>query len=99
MRKINEDLQLNTVQLNTSQSSHITGLMQFLRTIQKPGKSLDNVAFEDGLVTAGLIDSLAIVQIVLYLEQAHGLDFSSIGFDAERLSSISGIINLIEENS
>jgi acyl carrier protein len=82
-----------------SQSPHLAGLMQFLRSIQKPGKSLDNIAFEDSLVTTGLIDSLALVQIVLYLEQTHNLDFSSIGFDAERLSSISGIINLIEENT
>jgi hypothetical protein len=34
---------------------------------------------------------------VLYLEQTYNIDFASIGFDAERLSSISGIVNLIEE--
>ncbi len=85
--------------MNTPQSPHLAGLMQFLRSIQKPGKSLENIGFEDSLVTTGLIDSLALVQIVLYLEQTHNLDFSNIGFDAERLSSISGIIKLIEENT
>jgi len=85
--------------MSLSQSPHIAGLMQFLRTIQKPGKSLDKITLEDSLVTTGLIDSLALVQIVLYLEQTHNLDFSNIGFDAERLSSISGIIKLIEENT
>jgi acyl carrier protein len=78
-------------------SPYVAGLMQFLRSIQKPGKSLDNIALEDSLITTGLIDSLAIVQIVLYLEQTYDIDFASIGFDAERLSSISGIIKLIEE--
>ena len=85
--------------MNMPQSPHLAGLMQFLRSIQKPGKSLENISFEDSLVTTGLIDSLALVQIVLYLEQTHNLDFSNIGFDAERLSSISGIIELIEENT
>ncbi len=78
-------------------SPYAAGLMQFLLSIQKPGKSLENIAFEDSLVTSGLIDSLAIIQIVLYLEQTYAIDFSIIGFDAERLSSISGIINLVEE--
>ena len=82
-----------------SASVHLAGLMQFLRSIQKPGKSLNDIQHTDSLVAAGLIDSLAIVQIVMHLEQTHGLDFGSIGFDAERLGSISGIIQLIEENT
>jgi len=85
--------------MNLPESPYMVDLMQFLRTIQKPGKSLDNIAVNDSLVTTGLIDSLAIVQIVLHLEQTYGLDFATIGFDAERLGSISGIINLIEENT
>ncbi len=83
--------------MSVVESPYVASLLQFLRTIQKPGKSLDTIAHEDSLVTSGLIDSLAIVQIVLYLEQTYHVDFASIGFDAERLSSISGIIGIIEE--
>lgn len=75
----------------------IQDLKQFLRTIQKPGKPVDSVGENDGLVTSGLIDSLAIVQIVTHLEQAYGVDFAARGLDPERLSSMAGIADLVLE--
>jgi acyl carrier protein len=51
----------------------------------------------DGLVSSGLIDSLAIVQIVVYLESTYGIDFAAGGFDPERLATITSILDLIEE--
>ncbi len=75
----------------------LAALKQFLRTIQKPSKSIDNVAVDENLVKSGLIDSLAIVQIVVYLEQTYGIDFASIGFDPDRFSSMQSILELIEE--
>lgn len=72
-------------------------LIQFLRTIQKPGRNIDSIGVNDGLVSSGLIDSLAIVQIVVYLESTYGIDFAASGFDPERLATITSILDLIEE--
>lgn len=72
-------------------------LEQFLRTIQKPGKPLESLGESDGLVSSGLIDSLALVQIVLYLEETYGIDFAARGFDPDRLASMASILDLIEE--
>ncbi|OGV73236.1 MAG: hypothetical protein A3B82_05950 [Methylophilales bacterium RIFCSPHIGHO2_02_FULL_57_10] len=72
-------------------------LIQFLRTIQKPYQSIENISAHDSLVASGLIDSLAIVQIVVYLENTYEIDFASRGFDPERLASINSILDLIEE--
>ena len=72
-------------------------LEQFLRTIQKPGKPLESLGQSDGLVSSGLIDSLALVQIVLYLEETYGIDFAARGFDPDRLASMASILDLIEE--
>lgn len=80
-------------------STKLEGLKQFLRTIQKPGKSIDNLSLDEGLVKSGLIDSLALVQIVMYLEQTYQIDFAMIGFDPDRLSSIGSILELIEEHA
>ena len=52
-------------------------LHRFLRTLQKPGKSLAQLGDDEGLVASGLIDSLALVQIVVYLEDTYGIDFGS----------------------
>lgn len=72
-------------------------LIQFLRTIQKPGKPVDSVNENDSLVATGLIDSLAIMQIVLYLENSYGINFAALGFDPDRLATMASILDLIEE--
>lgn len=75
----------------------LADLKAFLRTIQKPNRPVDSIGETDGLVTSGLIDSLAIVQIVSWLEQKYGIDFAATGVDPDRLASMSSIVELIEE--
>jgi acyl carrier protein len=72
-------------------------LLRFLRTIQKPHLSIDGLGDADGLVAAGLIDSLALLQLVTHLEDTYGIDFSVLGVDPERLGTIGGVLDLIED--
>lgn len=72
-------------------------LLTFLRTIQKAGRSIEGLGEGDRLVASGLIDSLAILQIVTYLESTHEIDFSIRGVDPEQLGSIGGILDVIEQ--
>jgi acyl carrier protein len=74
-------------------------LLRFVRTIQKPNVSVDNLGDHEGLSAVGLIDSLAILQIVLYLETTYGIDFSAMGVDPEQLGTIGGILDLIEREA
>jgi acyl carrier protein len=71
-------------------------LVHFLRGIQKAGVPIETLSDTDGLVSSGLIDSLAVLEIVMYLEQNHGMDFSARGIDPEELGSIARILDLIE---
>ena len=73
-------------------------LKQFLRSIQKPGQPVESLGLDDHLVNSGLVDSLAIMQIVVYLEVNYGIDFAASGFDPERLASMGSIVALIEES-
>lgn len=59
-----------------------------------PVESLDE---HERLVASGLIDSLSILQIISYLENTYGIDFSSRGVDPEQLGSVGNILDLIEE--
>lgn len=72
-------------------------LLGFLRTIQKAGRPIERLGESEPLVATGLVDSLAILQIVTYLETTHGIDFSLLGIDPEQLGSIGGILDLIEQ--
>ncbi|MFN8599580.1 MAG: phosphopantetheine-binding protein [Candidatus Binatia bacterium] len=71
-------------------------LLAFLRTIQKPGAPIEEVSEDVSLVEAGLIDSLAVLEIVSHLESTHGLDFAEAGIDPGDLTTIGGILDLIE---
>jgi acyl carrier protein len=74
-------------------------LLAFLDTIRRPDVSLSVIDGSDSLVASGLIDSLALLEVVTHLESQYALDFAVIGFDPARLSTISGILDLIEEHA
>jgi acyl carrier protein len=71
-------------------------LLGFLRTIQRPDRPLDGVAEDESLVASGLIDSLALLQIVTYLEETYRIDFAARGVEPEELRSMGSILDLID---
>ena len=78
---------------------HRERVLDFLRTIQKPDRPLDTVAETDSLVESGLIDSLALLEIVAFLEEQYRIDFAAVGLEPEQLTSVSGILDLIEREA
>lgn len=83
--------------MNQDRETRRQALLGFLRTIQKAGRPVESLSDTDRLVASGLIDSLAILQIVTYLETTYGIDFSIRGVSPEELGSIGGILDLIEQ--
>ena len=80
----------------TQRLQHLLG---FLRTIQRPDRPLDGVAENEILVGSGLIDSLALLQIVVYLEETYGIDFAVRGVEPEELQSMGSILDLIDREA
>ncbi|HXJ34251.1 MAG TPA: phosphopantetheine-binding protein [Candidatus Eisenbacteria bacterium] len=78
-----------------TRAERATALRAFLRTIQKPGLPVEGLGEDEGLVTSGLIDSLAILEIVTWLEERFGIDFATLGLDPGELRSIGSILDLI----
>ena len=60
----------------------------------------DRAAFgdADSLIKAGRLDSLAVVKIVMFLESGYAVDFARIEFDPQRLDTVAGIAEVIEES-
>ncbi|MGH8670614.1 MAG: phosphopantetheine-binding protein [Burkholderiales bacterium] len=83
--------------MTDDRQQRLQDLTRFLRTIQKPNRSVESIGVHEGLAASGLIDSLAIVQIVVYLENTYGIDFAARGVDPERLASMASILDLVEE--
>ena len=76
-----------------------SNLINYLRTIQRPDFPLADIEGDLNLVESGLIDSLALLQIVSYLEQTYGIDFREKGIDPGDLGSVNAILEFIERET
>ena len=79
-----------------SRSNSKQKLCEFLDTISADEISSmemdEHLSFEE----SGLVDSLAMLEIVSFLETNFEIDFSTIQIDPENLGSIRAILSLIE---
>lgn len=73
-------------------------LVALIETIRRPEQSLADIGDDDGLVDSGLIDSLAMLEIVAFLESEFGLSFRETGIDPARLASVNSILDLIADS-
>ena len=73
-------------------------IVRFLGTIKRPDALLDEIADADGLVASGLIDSLAMLEMIAFLESEFGIDFSETGVDPVEMESIEAILALIQKH-
>ncbi|MBM5812648.1 MAG: acyl carrier protein [Gammaproteobacteria bacterium] len=85
--------------MNDSREHQRQALLGFLRSIQKAGRPVTDLTDSDSLVASGLIDSLAILQIVTWLETTCGIDFAVRGVAPEELATIGGILGVIDQES
>lgn len=70
-------------------------LLEFLESIARTESALYEIQDDENLVDQGVIDSLAIVQIIIYLEQKYAASLK--GVDPTSLVTLSGILKVIEE--
>jgi acyl carrier protein len=68
---------------------YITGLLE-LKGIKR------EVSDTESLMTAGVLDSLDVMQTVLFLEQNFGVDFSVRPFNPDDFESIESIHEMVE---
>jgi acyl carrier protein len=70
-------------------------LINFVRTIQRPDYPHNQIDEHSSMIESGLIDSLALLEIIAYLEQTYAIDFRDSGIDPGELRSVSSILDLI----
>jgi len=83
----------------TDRAARRKKFLEFLETIARPDAPLDNLTDDEALVRSGLIDSLAVLSIIGYLETDYGIDFSERDVSPAELRSISRVLDLIEREA
>lgn len=59
---------------------------------------VEEVSSSDSLILSGLLDSLAVIHIVVFLEEQFGIDFSEVYFDQASFDSIDQTTNFVQAN-
>jgi acyl carrier protein len=58
--------------------------------VERPGD-------DDSLVDSGLIDSLSVVEIAVFMESEFGVDFSVVYFDINHFETIATMVRFVEQ--
>ena len=78
-------------------TDHLT-IKTFIQKLLNEHGYDDEVESSDSLILSGLLDSLAVIHIVVYLEKQFNIDFSEVYFDQDSFDSIDQIMNFIQAN-
>jgi acyl carrier protein len=83
----------------TDRAEHRRRFVAFLETIARPDAPLDAIDDDEALVNSGLIDSLAVLSIIGYLESEYAIDFSEREVGPGQLRTIRRVLDLIEREA
>jgi acyl carrier protein len=70
-------------------------IRQMFRDLLMRNGDLDPFADDEGLFSAGRLQSIDGVEMVVFLEEKFGLDFARLGFDPESIDSVSAVAALV----
>lgn len=73
-------------------------LRQFIANLAQDHGHMDAISDEESLILSGLLDSLAVVHIVVFMEEQFGIDFSDVYFDQNDFDSIDKMVSFVEAN-
>ncbi len=75
----------------------ITGAVkEFIMREFLPGESPDNLRESTELITGGILDSLATLKLVAFLEESYGIQVKPHELDPENLNTIADISSFVE---
>ena len=74
----------------------LSDLREFLRQSLASAGDSGDIDDSDSLFLSGRLDSLAMTNLVVFLENAFGVDFGEVDFDVELLDSVSAIQALVD---
>lgn len=60
-----------------------------------PGEAPENVRLDDNLLDSGVLDSMAIMQLVAHLEKQYGITIPTEDIDPEHFATVNALADLV----
>ena len=61
-----------------------------------PGEDPDTLSDDTPLITGGILDSIKVMKLVVYLEETHGLEFQAHEITAEHIDTLERIARIVQ---
>jgi acyl carrier protein len=74
-------------------------IKEFIMTEVNPDLNLKRLDDDEPLIESGIIDSLGVLKILAFLDEAFGVDLSSDQIKLENFKSVSSICSLVEKQN
>lgn len=71
---------------------------EFVRGLLSEHGHSQDLNDDESLILSGLLDSLAVIHIVVFLEKTFNINFAEVYFDQTSFDSVNQILRFIEEN-
>ena len=78
--------------------SNHQAVYEFVRGLLSEHGHSQDISDDESLILSGLLDSLAVIHIVVFLEKTFNINFAEVYFDQTNFDSINQILHFIEEN-
>ncbi len=69
---------------------------QFIVNEIAAGRGIDSIAHDSDMLAGGVIDSLGITELIVFLEREYGIKVDDDDIDAENFRSIDSIVAFVE---
>ena len=61
-----------------------------------PGEEPETLRDDTPLITSGILDSIQIMKLVVFLEEAHGLEFQAHEITTDQIDTLDGIVRIVQ---
>jgi acyl carrier protein len=78
-------------------SDEYQNIRDFVTALLQRKDDRNPISDESSLVVTGRLDSVDVMEIVVFLEDNYGLDFAERGFDLDDYDSVASIIGIVQE--
>lgn len=70
-------------------------LCKYIVSAHLPGEDPENVGFDDNLIDSGILDSMAIMQLVGHLEKEYGITIPTEDIDPRNFATVSTLAGMV----
>jgi acyl carrier protein len=75
-----------------------TKIKEFIMTELNPDANLERLGDDEPLLDSGIVNSLGVLKIMAFLDEAFGIDLSAEEIKLENFKNVSSICSLLDKN-